>query len=73
MVLILINTSYIIGETKKNIYLCHTTQLPEKQLTQLHYMSSDTSKRYALRGVSAGKDVHNAIKNIDKVISSSVL
>ncbi|AIG29582.1 phosphoribosylformylglycinamidine cyclo-ligase [Flavobacterium psychrophilum] len=30
-------------------------------------MSSDTSKRYALRGVSAGKeDVHNAIKNIDK-------
>ncbi len=28
---------------------------------------SDTSKRYALRGVSAGKeDVHNAIKNIDK-------
>jgi phosphoribosylformylglycinamidine cyclo-ligase len=26
-------------------------------------MSSDTSKRYALRGVSAGKeDVHNAIK-----------
>jgi phosphoribosylformylglycinamidine cyclo-ligase len=31
-------------------------------------MSSDTSKRYALRGVSAGKeDVHNAIKNIDKL------
>jgi phosphoribosylformylglycinamidine cyclo-ligase len=30
-------------------------------------MSSDTSKRYALRGVSAGKeDVHNAIKDIDK-------
>jgi len=30
-------------------------------------MSSDTSKRYALRGVSASKeDVHNAIKNIDK-------
>ncbi len=30
-------------------------------------MSSETSKRYALRGVSAGKeDVHNAIKNIDK-------
>ena len=30
-------------------------------------MSSDTSKRYALRGVSAEKeDVHNAIKNIDK-------
>lgn len=30
-------------------------------------MSSDTSKRYALRGVSAAKeDVHNAIKNIDK-------
>ncbi len=30
-------------------------------------MSSDISKRYALRGVSAGKeDVHNAIKNIDK-------
>jgi phosphoribosylformylglycinamidine cyclo-ligase len=30
-------------------------------------MSSDTSKRYAQRGVSAGKeDVHNAIKNIDK-------
>lgn len=30
-------------------------------------MNSDTSKRYALRGVSAAKeDVHNAIKNIDK-------
>ncbi|UUC45260.1 AIR synthase related protein [Flavobacterium cerinum] len=30
-------------------------------------MSSDTSKRYSLRGVSAAKeDVHNAIKNIDK-------
>jgi len=30
-------------------------------------MSSATSKRYALRGVSASKeDVHNAIKNIDK-------
>lgn len=30
-------------------------------------MSSATSKRYALRGVSAAKeDVHNAIKNIDK-------
>ncbi len=30
-------------------------------------MSSETSKRYALRGVSAAKeDVHNAIKNIDK-------
>jgi phosphoribosylformylglycinamidine cyclo-ligase len=30
-------------------------------------MSSDTSKRYALRGVSASKeDVHKAIKNIDK-------
>jgi phosphoribosylformylglycinamidine cyclo-ligase len=30
-------------------------------------MSSDTSKRYALRGVSASKeDVHNAIKNINK-------
>lgn len=30
-------------------------------------MSSDTSKRYAQRGVSAAKeDVHNAIKNIDK-------
>ena len=30
-------------------------------------MSSDTSKRYSMRGVSASKeDVHNAIKNIDK-------
>jgi len=30
-------------------------------------MSQDTSKRYAMRGVSASKeDVHNAIKNIDK-------
>jgi len=30
-------------------------------------MSSDISKRYTLRGVSASKDdVHNAIKNIDK-------
>jgi len=34
---------------------------------QPHNMSSDTSKRYALRGVSAAKeDVHSAIKNIDK-------
>ncbi len=32
-----------------------------------NFMSSDTSKRYALRGVSASKeDVHSAIKNIDK-------
>ena len=31
------------------------------------HMSSDTSKRYNLRGVSASKeDVHQAIKNIDK-------
>lgn len=30
-------------------------------------MSENISKRYALRGVSAGKeDVHNAIKNVDK-------
>jgi phosphoribosylformylglycinamidine cyclo-ligase len=29
-------------------------------------MSSDTSKRYALRGVSAGKEDVHAIKNIDK-------
>ncbi|MBC7607578.1 MAG: phosphoribosylformylglycinamidine cyclo-ligase, partial [Burkholderiales bacterium] len=30
-------------------------------------MSSDISKRYTLRGVSASKeDVHNAIQNIDK-------
>ena len=30
-------------------------------------MSEDISKRYAQRGVSAGKeDVHNAIKNVDK-------
>ena len=37
------------------------------QLTTQQKMSSDTSKRYALRGVSASKeDVHNAIKNIDK-------
>ncbi|GEP51358.1 phosphoribosylformylglycinamidine cyclo-ligase [Flavobacterium noncentrifugens] len=34
-------------------------------------MSSDTSKRYAQRGVSASKeDVHNAIKNIDKGLFS---
>ena len=34
---------------------------------QTKIMSSDTSKRYAQRGVSASKeDVHNAIKNIDK-------
>lgn len=34
-------------------------------------MSSDTSKRYAMRGVSASKeDVHNAIKNIDKGLFS---
>ena len=30
-------------------------------------MSQEVSKRYAQRGVSAGKeDVHNAIKNVDK-------
>jgi phosphoribosylformylglycinamidine cyclo-ligase len=30
-------------------------------------MNPDTSKRYALRGVSASKEeVHHAIKNIDK-------
>ncbi len=42
------------------VYLCsHNYTIP--------FMSSDTSKRYALRGVSASKeDVHNAIKNIDK-------
>ena len=34
-------------------------------------MSSDASKRYAQRGVSASKeDVHNAIKNIDKGLFS---
>jgi phosphoribosylformylglycinamidine cyclo-ligase len=37
------------------------------QTTTQQKMSSDTSKRYALRGVSASKeDVHNSIKNIDK-------
>ena len=37
------------------------------QTTTQQKMSLDTSKRYALRGVSASKeDVHNAIKNIDK-------
>lgn len=43
-----------------------------QQLHNTHTkMSSDTSKRYALRGVSAGKeDVHNAIKNIDKGLFS---
>jgi len=43
----------------KNIYIC----------TKLYHniMSSESSKRYAHRGVSASKeDVHNAIKNIDK-------
>lgn len=34
---------------------------------QTHDMSKEISKRYAGRGVSAGKeDVHNAIKNVDK-------
>jgi len=37
------------------------------QTTTQQKMSLDTSKRYALRGVSASKeDVHSAIKNIDK-------
>ena len=37
------------------------------QLHNTSFMSSDTSKRYAQRGVSASKeDVHQAIKNIDK-------
>lgn len=36
-------------------------------LQQHNKMSKETSKRYAQRGVSAGKeDVHNAIKNVDK-------
>ena len=36
-------------------------------LQQHNKMSQETSKRYAQRGVSAGKeDVHNAIKNVDK-------
>lgn len=48
------------SKLKKTDYLCATT-------TQPIFMSSDTSKRYNLRGVSASKeDVHNAIKNIDK-------
>lgn len=48
------------SKLKKTDYLCGTT-------TQPIFMSSDTSKRYNLRGVSASKeDVHNAIKNIDK-------
>ena len=35
--------------------------------SKLIYMSQEISKRYAGRGVSAGKeDVHNAIKNVDK-------
>lgn len=35
--------------------------------TNYSLMSSENSKRYSLRGVSASKeDVHNAIKNIDK-------
>jgi phosphoribosylformylglycinamidine cyclo-ligase len=35
--------------------------------TQHHFMNSNNSQRYNLRGVSASKeDVHNAIKNIDK-------
>ena len=34
-------------------------------------MSQEISKRYAQRGVSAGKeDVHNAIKNVDKGLFS---
>ena len=34
---------------------------------QIQFMSLESSKRYAQRGVSASKeDVHNAIKNIDK-------
>jgi phosphoribosylformylglycinamidine cyclo-ligase len=38
--------------------------LPNNTTTK---MNSETSNRYSLRGVSAGKeDVHNAIKNIDK-------
>jgi phosphoribosylformylglycinamidine cyclo-ligase len=38
-----------------------------RQQHKLLHMSSDTSKRYSQRGVSASKeDVHNAIKNIDK-------
>jgi phosphoribosylformylglycinamidine cyclo-ligase len=38
--------------------------LPNNTTTK---MNSETSNRYTLRGVSAGKeDVHNAIKNIDK-------
>jgi phosphoribosylformylglycinamidine cyclo-ligase len=37
------------------------------QLKNFNFMSQEISKRYAGRGVSAGKeDVHNAIKNVDK-------
>lgn len=44
---------------KKTDYLCGNNNTT--------FMSSDTSKRYNMRGVSASKeDVHNAIKNIDK-------
>lgn len=47
-----------MGLKKKN-YFCTTTELAT--------MSSENSKRYSLRGVSASKeDVHNAIKNVDK-------
>jgi len=54
------HTSESIKELKKGIIFA-----PHQH--KLIFMSSDSSKRYAQRGVSASKeDVHNAIKNIDK-------
>jgi hypothetical protein len=56
-----------MGKAKKNIYLCRTTRLPKTTYITTHYMSSDTSKRYAQRGVSGKEDVHNAIKILTKL------
>ena len=59
IIFLAINPKSQILNPKSYSYLCRTTIQAR--------MSSDTSKRYALRGVSASKeDVHNAIKNIDK-------
>ena len=55
-------------QTPKKIFIFALSSFGGKA-TKLHSnkMSSDSSKRYAQRGVSASKeDVHNAIKNIDK-------
>jgi hypothetical protein len=54
----------------KKIFIFATQPSCLKQHTQLHYMSSDTSNDMQ-RGFCI-KEVHNAIKNIDKGLSTGI-